>query len=212
VTGDERLTVARTHPACTVLGPGSRFVVWVQGCPLSCPGCVSPQWIPLAGGGSVSVDELADEIAERAVDGLTLSGGEPFAQAAALARLVRRVRDRRDLSVLSYSGYSLRRLREHGTPAQRALLGQLDLLIDGPYQQARHADLRWRGSANQRVHQLTDRHAGELAEPDVGVGIQLDITADGSVAWAGVPPVPRFRERFEAAIGLTAAEPEGRRG
>jgi anaerobic ribonucleoside-triphosphate reductase activating protein len=194
------LRVAATHPACTVLGPGSRYVVWVQGCPLSCPGCVSPQWIPPDGGVPTSVRLLAEQVATHAVDGLTLSGGEPFAQAAALARLVELVRERRDLSVLSYSGYTLRWLRRHGSPAQHRLLAQLDLLIDGRYRQDLHADLRWRGSSNQRLHCLTDRHRDELAGPDGGVGLQFAVHAE-SVAWLGVPPVPRFRERFEAALG-----------
>lgn len=204
----ETVRVAATHPACAVLGPGSRFVVWVQGCPLSCAGCVSPQWIPADGGTPTSVRLLADEVAERAVDGLTLSGGEPFAQAAALARLVELVRARRDLSVLSYSGYPLRWLRRHGSPAQHRLLGQLDLLIDGRYRQDLHADLRWRGSSNQRVHCLTERHHGEVAEPDRGVGLQFAVTAE-SVAWLGVPPVPRFRERFEAALKTDMASENG---
>src|SRR5205823_8911105 len=120
-------------------------------------------WIPQAGGVEVSVGELAEQIVEQAVDGLTLSGGEPFAQAAALADLVQRVRAARDLSVMSYTGYVLEHLRRHGDSAQHRLLKSLDILVDGPYLANRHAKLRWRGSANQRLHYLTDRH---LPQPD----------------------------------------------
>ncbi|RSM64116.1 radical activating enzyme [Actinoplanes sp. ATCC 53533] len=202
------LVIAATHPACTVLGPGNRFAVWVQGCPLNCPGCVSPQWIPARGGRPVAVAELARRIADEAVDGLTLSGGEPFAQAAAVRRLVELVRVRRDLSVLSYTGFTLRHLREHGTADQRGLLAELDILIDGPYQAHRHADLRWRGSANQRIHCLTARHGdlGDGTEP--GAGLQFEVTAAGALQWLGVPPVPGFRECLEQALGM----PAGARG
>ncbi|TCO48021.1 4Fe-4S single cluster domain-containing protein [Actinocrispum wychmicini] len=209
MTGDGHLDIADWHPACRVLGPGTRYVLWVQGCPLSCAGCVSPQWIPFGGGRRVAVDDLAATIAATAADGLTLSGGEPFAQAGALARLVSRIRAVRDLSVMCFTGYSLDHLASRGGPAAVALLSLVDILVDGPYLARRHADLRWRGSANQRVHQLTDRHAGDLVGPDVGAGLQIEVAVDGTVQWLGVPPVPGFRAEFERAIGVIPQQPQG---
>jgi anaerobic ribonucleoside-triphosphate reductase activating protein len=199
------LAVAETHPACTVLGPGNRFALWVQGCPLSCAGCVSPQWIPAHGGRDVPVADLAARIAEQAADGLTVSGGEPFAQAGPVALLIDLVRARRDLSVLAYTGFTLEHLRRRGTGDQRRLLDRLDLLIDGPYLASRHADLRWRGSANQRIHRLTGRHddIGDDTEP--GVGLQFEVSAAGHLQWLGVPPVPGFRGRLEEALGIGGA-------
>jgi anaerobic ribonucleoside-triphosphate reductase activating protein len=194
------LIVAGTHPDCRVLGPGSRFAVWVQGCPLSCAGCISPQWIPMTGGRAIAVDDLAAQIAATAVDGLTLSGGEPFAQAPALVQLVAAVRAQRDMSVLCYSGYTRTWLETHGDAAQLALLSQLDVLIDGPYSVRRHADLRWRGSSNQRIHQLSDRPLPD--EPDTSAGLQVEVDADGGITWLGVPPVPGFRQDFERVLGL----------
>lgn len=195
---DRVLRLAETHSCCTVLGPGRRFVVWVQGCPLDCRGCTSPQWIPTAGGRDMEVSEVAAMVVESGADGLTLSGGEPFAQAAPLADLIDSLRTRRDLSVLSYSGYTLEHLRAHGNPEQRRLLSRLDILVDGPYLINRHADLRWRGSANQRIHYLSPRHAPEA--DDTGAGIQFDVDAEGCVRWAGVPAVPGFRARFEQQL------------
>jgi anaerobic ribonucleoside-triphosphate reductase activating protein len=198
------LVVADTHPDCRVLGPGSRFVVWVQGCPLSCAGCISPQWLPFDGGRSLHVDVLASQIVRSAVDGLSISGGEPFAQAAALTKLVRAVRAQRDLSVLCYSGYTRNWLETRGSDAQHALLAELDILIDGPYSARLHSDLRWRASSNQRVHRLSDRPLPD--EPDTSAGLQMEVTPDGAVTWLGVPPVPGFREDFEHALGLVDRE------
>jgi anaerobic ribonucleoside-triphosphate reductase activating protein len=199
-----QLSVADLHPACRVLGPGTRYVVWVQGCPLSCPDCVSPQWIPFAGGSPIDVDELAEAVVTRAVDGLTLSGGEPFAHAEPLLRLVRAVRRRRDLSMMSYSGFPIEHLRARGSTAQRALLHELDILVDGPYVRGRHAALRWRGSANQRVHVLTPRHA-DLDPADDCAGLQFEVTAAGDLHWMGVPPTRGFRDALEDAVGLGGA-------
>jgi anaerobic ribonucleoside-triphosphate reductase activating protein len=197
------IRLAETHPRCQVLGPGTRFVLWVQGCPLHCAECTSPTWIPETGGVEVGVDDLAEQIIETAVDGLTLSGGEPFAQASALADLVARVRAARDLSVMSYSGYVVEHLRRHGDAAQRRLLESLDILVDGPYLAHRHARLRWRGSANQRLHYLTDRHRPQPG--DDSAGLQVELGSDGAVRWLGVPAVRQFRVEFERRLGLSPA-------
>ncbi|MFE9068538.1 4Fe-4S single cluster domain-containing protein [Streptomyces violaceusniger] len=195
------LSVARTLDHCTALGPGSRAVIWVQGCPLRCQGCVAAETLPFAGGTSRSVAELADWLCELdGIEGVTFSGGEPFSQAGALAALLDAVRARRpDFGAMAYSGFRHEALRR-GAPDRLALLERLDLLIDGPYLAARHGSLRWRGSDNQRLIPLTDRYARALDEPDTTAGIELSVDADGSVSWAGVPPTPRFREGLEEQL------------
>ncbi|MFE3188023.1 4Fe-4S single cluster domain-containing protein [Nocardia sp. NPDC059240] len=198
------ITVAETSSACRTLGPGVRYVLWVQGCPLSCPGCVSPQWLSFTGGTRVPVPALAAEIVRTARDGLTISGGEPFSQAPALAALIAEIRRQRDLSVMCYTGHTLAHLRRSRDPAVHELLGSLDLLVDGPYIAARHGDLRWRGSDNQRLHALTDRHAEELTGPDTSAGLDFAIRTDGTLQWQGVPAVPHFKNRFEAALDIVA--------
>ncbi|MGW1607007.1 4Fe-4S cluster-binding domain-containing protein [Streptomyces eurythermus] len=71
-----RLSVARTLDRCTVLGPGSRAVIWVQGCPLRCPGCVAAETLPFEGGTSRTVHELAEWLCGLdAIEGVTFSGG-----------------------------------------------------------------------------------------------------------------------------------------
>jgi anaerobic ribonucleoside-triphosphate reductase activating protein len=195
------LHLAQRSDNCTVLGPGCRAVLWVQGCPFHCPGCVAPETLPFEGGAVVEVDTLADELLTLpGIDGLTLSGGEPMAQPLALVRLIDRIRASRDLSVLSYTGYTLEHIRQSGTHSQRALLDRLDVLIDGPYVRERHTDLRWRGSDNQRVHYLTARHQ-ELKgmENERGAWIEFELGGDGSLRWMGIPPVG-FRESLPKAL------------
>jgi anaerobic ribonucleoside-triphosphate reductase activating protein len=195
------VAVSRVLDRCEVLGPGVRAVIWVQGCPLRCSGCIAPEMLSFAAGTVRTVAGLTSWLCSLdEVEGVTLSGGEPFAQAEPLALLLDEVRAvRPHFTAMSYSGFTLAALRR-GTPAQRALLSRLDLLIDGPYQPARHGDLRWRGSSNQRLVPLTERYRDVLAEPDIGQGLEFTLGIDQTLSWAGVPSVPGFRERVTAGL------------
>src|SRR5437762_7753747 len=74
-------------------GPGKRFALWFQGCPLRCPGCCNPEMLPFDGGTPMSIDEVAALLRESAekneLEGITLLGGEPLAHAAGGAALAR---------------------------------------------------------------------------------------------------------------------------
>jgi anaerobic ribonucleoside-triphosphate reductase activating protein len=168
---------------------------------LRCRECIAQETLPFDGGTAMPVAELAGWLRSLPdVEGVTLSGGEPFAQAEPLALLLDEVRAALpDFTAMSYSGFTLAALRR-GTAAQRALLDRLDLLVDGPYQVARHGDLRWRGSSNQRLIPLSGRYRDVLAEPDAGAGIEFTVGTDRTLSWAGVPGVPGFREQLTVAL------------
>ena len=133
-------------------GPGLRLTVFTQGCPHRCPGCHNPEtWDP-AGGREIPLEEMEALLAGNPIlQGLTLSGGEPFLQAedcAALARLAHE----RGLNVWTYTGYTYERLLEGELPGALALLEQTDVLVDGPFQLSEKSyEALFRGSANQRL-------------------------------------------------------------
>ena len=133
-------------------GPGFRFACFVQGCPHGCPGCHNPDSHDPAGGQEMSVEEVARQLLKNPLtDGLTLSGGEPFAQAEDCLALAK-IAHGHGLNVWSYSGWTFEYLRDQGTAEQKALLAELDVLVDGPFLLSeRTLALPWRGSRNQRV-------------------------------------------------------------
>ena len=142
------------------LGPGKRYALWVQGCPFRCKGCLAPDSLPFSGGESIPILQLAAEVlAVPGLEGITLSGGEPFAQAAALTQLVEWLKSA-GLGVIVYSGYTLAALRkqEQTDPAIHAFFAQIDLLIDGAYVASKDDGKSLRGSANQQLHFLSDRY------------------------------------------------------
>ncbi len=132
-------------------GPGLRCVVFAQGCPHKCPGCHNPDTQDFTGGESVTVERLFEMVKEYPLcKAVTLSGGEPFAQAGPLYGLAVRLKEA-GYELAAYSGYTLEEL-QGGTQDQQMLLSVLDTLIDGRFVQAqRSLSLRFKGSANQRI-------------------------------------------------------------
>src|SRR5262249_8686245 len=143
-------------------GPGRRFALWFQGCPLRCPGCCNPEMLPFAGGERLALGDVLrqlEDAAAFAVEGITLLGGEPLAHAAGASALARAAHAR-NLSVMVFSGYTLAEIQALSDPHVHELLAHTDILVDGPYRSdLPETQRRWVGSANQRVHFLTDRYA-----------------------------------------------------
>jgi anaerobic ribonucleoside-triphosphate reductase activating protein len=164
-----------------VNGPGCRAVIWVQGCLRECPGCFNPASWSFEINQLVSVDSLVEKILDNPRnEGVTFSGGEPFWQAPALAILARKVKAA-GLNVMSFTGFTLEQLQsEYAPAAAQELLGQLDVLIDGPYveSQAVHSPDCPVSSSNQRVHVLNP----ELKDKITWASDQMEIhiLKDGS--------------------------------
>ena len=77
------LRISRLHYPVTVLGPGRRIGIWVQGCSIGCPGCLSQDtWSPDAAEpvSVARVIETCRRVSKDELDGVTISGGEPFDQ------------------------------------------------------------------------------------------------------------------------------------
>lgn len=228
------LRIAARIPATEAEGPGLRYALWVQGCPLRCPGCCNPAMLPFDGGSCSTVGEILAEIeATAGIEGVTFLGGEPFAQAEPLARIAAAVQAS-GRSVLVFSGYTLEELRgeSSGCSPQRrdapgdgdgaqvharspsaavaALLAATDLLVDGRYDAGSPSPLRFVGSANQRLHALTARGAvlarGFEAGPDV-----VEVRIDGArVSVNGRPEALRTTDG--AAVRAFATSGDSRRG
>ena len=133
-------------------GPGFRLAVFAQGCPHHCPGCHNPQTHDFDGGEVADTEEIIEKMIKNPLlDGVTLTGGEPFCQPEACTEIARAAHAA-GLNVWSYTGYTFEHLLKEGTEPQRALLRELDVLVDGPFLLARRTlNCRFRGSNNQRL-------------------------------------------------------------
>ena len=132
-------------------GPGIRTAIFSQGCPHHCPGCHNPETWAFGCGTQIPVEAVVEIVQSNPLcRGVTFSGGEPFAQAAAFAKLAALLKEK-GYEVASYSGYTFEELL-NGSEEQKKLLQSIDILIDGRFVLAQKSlEIAFRGSRNQRI-------------------------------------------------------------
>jgi anaerobic ribonucleoside-triphosphate reductase activating protein len=136
-------------------GPGFRFVVWVQGCCRKCCGCFNPKTHDPCGGYEIGISEIISEIPLAEIDGITVSGGEPFEQPKDLLALLDNA-CQIGLHRLVYTGYTYEELQFKRDINIEKCLMKIDLLIDGAFKKENLPYMPWTGSGNQRLIQLNN--------------------------------------------------------
>lgn len=152
-----KMKIAGIQKNSIVDGPGVRLSLYVQGCSHCCTGCHNPETHDPGDGFEMSIKEILAIIDDSScIDGVTLSGGEPFEQASSSAVLAAEIK-KRGLDLVLYSGYTFEQLfaKSLSDPDICILLGSGSLLVDGPYiQSEQDYNLAYRGSRNQRLVDL----------------------------------------------------------
>jgi len=187
---DSKLRIGNFLISYEVNGPGKRFVIWFQGCPFHCKGCLNPEFWENDGGVLMDVKRIMNHIRlsreTEQIEGVTFTGGEPLIQAEALLLLASAIKSE-GLTILCYTGYLLQDILNNKVPYAKELLKYIDILIDGPYIEKEKAALPWRGSRNQGIYFFTDRYKG--LEPVISKegkrGIELKI-GEESLAMTGI--------------------------
>jgi anaerobic ribonucleoside-triphosphate reductase activating protein len=137
-------------------------------------------------------------LGQRPLEGVTISGGEPFDQATGLHELLSLIREDASLGevdVLVYSGYSLNRLRR----CYSAVLDLIDVVVSGPYIVSRPTELPWRGSSNQRLTALRSNAAVKYATVTLP-NEELQVSTDGGQLWITGIPRPGTLDELEALL------------
>jgi anaerobic ribonucleoside-triphosphate reductase activating protein len=186
----------KAHFPVTVLGPGCRIGLWLQGCTIRCKGCVSQDTWPADPARAIPVKSIVDwckRVAKDGFDGITISGGEPFDQPKALATLLDglitwRTAAGLDFDILCYSGHPLKTLQKK----HAKLLARLDALIPEPYADGRPLGHLWRGSDNQTLVPLSDRgrvrYETAIAAPQAESEKRMQVAVEDGRLWLiGIP-------------------------
>ena len=171
-----------------VNGPGTRTVVFFQGCERRCEGCFNPKTHSKKVVTRVAPVALIERYAVEGVEGITVSGGEPFLQVAALTELLRAAQVKR-LTTLVYTGYTLEEISLD--KSLRGALEYIDVLVDGAFDIKKlEPTLLARGSTNQSIHFLT----GIYKEEDMQMAGKAEIIIDneGRVTRTGFSKIERL--------------------
>lgn len=162
-----KIRIAGITEDSIVDGPGLRLTIFVQGCPHHCKGCHNPETWDSNGGALMDTDDIIALMDKNPLlDGITLSGGEPFFQTDACEVLAIAAHSR-GLNVWCYTGYRWETLLDpYRADSAGALLPLIDVLVDGPFIEShRTLELPWRGSKNQRLIDVKKSlKAGEAVE------------------------------------------------
>ena len=133
-----------------VYGPGFRTSIYCAGCRHACPGCHNPQSWDFKGGRPMTTDEIMQVVEADPYANVTFSGGDPMYQPEGFTELARAIHSRTKKDIWCYTGFTFEALA--AMPRQRALLQELDVLVDGPFVKSeRDETLFFRGSRNQRI-------------------------------------------------------------
>lgn len=196
-------------PCSRVNGPGKRLVVFFQGCVRKCLGCFNPATHSLKKNQLYSAEDIFKNFLQTDIEGITVSGGEPFLQAKGLLQLLKTAKNKYGLSTVVYTGFSyegllsgklikekettgilrqaqddMTRDQDDTTPVMVSLSNHIDVLIDGPFKDdMKEPTLLARGSANQRLLFFSDRYQ----EKDfyMPAKVEIIISKDGTIKETG---------------------------
>lgn len=198
------IRISHLEESTTVLGPGSRYVIWTQGCEKKCKNCIYPEGQKPDGGRMADVRELIESIASKPkLTGVTISGGEPFLQFDALEALVKGIKEHTKCDIMLYSGYTLEEIRAKiGQERARRFFSYIDILIDGEYVDEQNNGSMYRGSDNQNIYFFTDKYAAfrDKIYHTKNRDIEFTLNNRNEVVMIGIPPKGFYRE-FIKKIG-----------
>lgn len=180
--GKSTLNIHAVLPSSGVNGPGSRMVIFFQGCERGCAGCFNPDTHPIEPRDSLSVEDIFSRFYSTGLEGITVSGGEPFFQPDGLMGLLKTAKEIYNLNTVVYTGFTYEEILE--THALSIPLPYIDVLIDGAYDdEKKEKSLLARGSTNQRFHFLTGRYA--LSDFHMPGKAEVIIGSDGMIKETG---------------------------
>ena len=138
------MRIAGVETCSFVNGEGCRYVVFVQGCKHHCKGCQNPDTWAFDGGREVPVEDIVADIKKhKFIDGITLSGGDPYYQQRECKKLLALLPD---MNVWIYTGFEWNRIKS------LPLTKLADTVVTGKFKEEMKCEDKMYGSSNQEIH------------------------------------------------------------
>lgn len=169
----------------TTLGPGIRLVVWTIGCPHQCYNCSNPELWESNISKDISIDDLMSVFQKYRflVDGITITGGEPFFQSNELYLLLNNLKAIGYKDILVYTGYKYEHVREYFPN----IIENIDVLVDGLYVDSLNNNIGYKGSSNQRCIVLNRKLEDKYKDFDIKKRQRQNFISDDVIVSVGIP-------------------------
>lgn len=195
------MEIERIFYPVRTLGPGMRLGIWTVGCAFRCFNCCNEELQEANPDKEIPLSTLFDMIdsIEHPIDGVTISGGDPFFQVEELVPLVKGLVDRGIEDILIYTGNTLKQLREMNNMHVNFVLDNIAVLIDGIYIEALNDNSPLRGSFNQQVHIFKEKYREKYEAFLKGERQLQTLVYDQSLLAIGIPPKGYKKDLHEKA-------------
>jgi len=181
-----------------VNGPGKRFTLWTQGCMKKCPNCFNPETWSHRPNKILSPYQIFELIKNyNDIDGVTISGGDPFEQEDELMSLLFLLHGKRyNKGVIVFSGFTKEQIEQN--TIRKKCLEYIDVLIDGLYIDSLNSSVDLRGSANQKFYFFSDK----IKEEELKFDHEIEISnSNDSIILTGFPKIDKkYLKRFGVII------------
>jgi anaerobic ribonucleoside-triphosphate reductase activating protein len=180
----------------SVNGPGNRFTLWTQGCSKGCVNCFNPETWNNRDNIIISPLEIFEHIKDFELDGVTITGGDPFEQEDELLELLILI-DELNLSkgVIVFSGFTYDEIRDN--KIREKCCDYIDVLIDGRYEDKNRVTDSFKGSSNQNIIYFSSKLKEEELNMDQEVEVSL---SNDIICITGFPSVDK---KFLKEFGIT---------
>lgn len=182
------MRIDRVVTNITTLGPGNRLGIWVNGCSRGCKGCVSENLQPVVLSTEGRIEDFLEGFNFKKIDGVTISGGEPFEQIKELKKLIGFLRNQQIEDILVYTGYTLDELIKKNNKDITYILDNIAVLIDGPYvlelDDQKH---NLKGSTNQKIHYFKSEYEEKYNEFISNVRCMQEFELANILLGVGIP-------------------------
>lgn len=181
-----KISIERIYYPVKVLGPGNRVGIWMKGCDKNCDGCISPEMRTYDKLKEIDIEDIIKMIRSvpGQIDGVTISGGEPFFDSLVLNELVSKLSEITD-DILIFSGYTYDELLSRNDKYINQIFNIISAIVDGPFIKELHSNTGLKGSSNQKiiVFKNFDRYENiDFAERELQV-----VAANERIITIGIP-------------------------
>lgn len=180
-----------------VNGPGKRFTLWTQGCSKGCVNCFNPETWNNKNNIVLSTSEIFEMIKDFELEGVTITGGDPFEQEEELLELLILISSLSlSKGVIVFTGFTYDEIREN--KIREKCCDYIDVLIDGRYEENNRVTNCFKGSSNQNIIYFSSKIKEEELIMDQEVEVSL---SDGIISVTGFPSIDKkFLREFGVRV------------